>query len=137
MAELDFEKLFNAAAKRHGHKCPSLYYGVKGTIAALTLASKSNIAVKQAAVQGKSKCIRDGAGTVFASETQLTPVLLDEGCGICLADGAQSIQLTVKSQVREKVNSLNKQFATEEFQQQGLKYLQSLSEEDIFDVTEK
>ncbi len=132
MAELDLEKLFDKAAVRHGHKCPSLYYGVRGAVTALKLAVESNITVKQAVIQGTSKCIRDGAGTVFATQAQLTPVLLEDGCGISLGDGAQNIQLMLNSHVREKVNSLNKQLPMAEFQQQGLKYLQGLSDEDLF-----
>lgn len=131
--KLDFDVLFDKAAKKHGHKCPSLYYGVKGVITALNLADERNVTVKQATIQGKSKCIRDGATTVLAA-VSLNPVLAEDGCGISLGDGAQNLQLTVKPRVREKINSLNKQLPVEQFQQEGLKYLRALSDEELFEV---
>jgi hypothetical protein len=134
MTKLDFAALFDMAAERHGHKCPSLYYGVKSAVTALDLAQQHHITVKQAVINGTSKCIRDGASTVFESELQLTPSMVEDGCGVNIGDGEQNLQLKVKSPVREKINSLNKQLPLEEFQQQGLKYLQDLSKQDLFEV---
>jgi formylmethanofuran dehydrogenase subunit E len=134
MTKLTLTALLDKAEERHGHRCPSLYYGVKTAVAALDLANQRNITVKQAVVQGTSKCIRDGATTVLENEVQLTPLAAPAGCGISLGNGKQNIQLEVKPQVREKINSLNKQLPLEEFQREGLKYLQCLSDEDLFEV---
>jgi hypothetical protein len=136
MTKLDFEVLFDMAAKRHGHKCPSLYYGVSGATVALEMAGQKNIAIKQAIIQGTSKCIRDGAGSVLETEAQLTPTVSQQGCGLTLGDGKQYLQLKVKPEIREKINRLNKQLPLEEFQREGLKYLTALSKQDIFEVLE-
>ncbi len=101
---------------------------------ALGLAGQKDITVNKAVVYGTSKCIRDGAGTVLQETVQITPEIKPDGCGICVGDGKKCAKVTIKPKIREKLNALNKKFPVEEFQKQGLAYLKSLTQQEIFEL---
>lgn len=122
----NLETLFDKAAQTHGHKCPSLFYGIS-----LALAAKQSISgpLERIILEGSSKCIKDGVKTVLQDCNLHDKLLVISGSSACaLSIGGTGWQrrYSISEQIRRHINQLNQKLSTEEFQIQGVSYLRGL-----------
>ena len=127
----DLEKYLNLAMKVHGHKCPSLFYGVTlGQIIKREIKSGNKINV---ILLGKTKCIKDGVNAVLENSNITVKVVSDSSdCGACLKNEVGMYKMfSINPDVRGQINQWNKDLSTEDFQVRGVKYLFELKENEI------
>ena len=137
MAEIvteEFLNLFEQAGQLHGHKCPSLYYGVKGLTQLLELAAQKKIPLDHLVLEGKSKCIRDGAKVALNSRLDKKLELIGQGCAFTAGNRKNNIRLEVRREVRQMVNKLNETLPLDEYQRTGTEKLQSLTTNELFNI---
>ena len=126
-----FEDLFDKAAEIHGHKCPSLFYGITLGLLAKEMADSST---KEIVLEGSSKCIRDGVNTVLQDSPLCDKVSIitdSSGCGVTIKGNEVQQSFSIPQKVRQQINQWNEELPLEEFQIQGLNYLRSLTEDEL------
>ncbi|MFQ5645557.1 MAG: FmdE family protein [bacterium] len=138
MINQEFNIILEAASRRHGHLCPSLYFGVSCAYHALKDISGSGEEAARAVINGSSKCIRDGAGTALETlniEGESRPQGKPVGVIVHTSDNT-AYGVFVKEKIKAEINRLNASLSTEEFQEKGVSYLRSLSLEEFLDKQE-
>jgi len=131
MSDKEILDIFERAGQVHGHKCPSLYYGVKGIVLAVEIASRQHIPLERFLLEGKSKCIRDGAKVALASISDKKLEMTGCGCAVTIGNRQNNIRLEVRREVRQMIGKLNENLPLEEYQRQGVAKLQSLAVEEF------
>jgi formylmethanofuran dehydrogenase subunit E len=131
----EFHELFNQAGERHGHLCPSLYFGVRGALLIQKLAQQQGITSGSALLEASTKCLKDGVITVLG-EDRVAFSNTPGTCRLTWEEGEKKVRVNVREDIRAKMGALNEQLEpdTEKFQQQGLALLSQLSDEDLFQV---
>ncbi len=127
----DFEILFDKAAQLHGHKCPSLFYGVTLGLLANRVANSST---EHVILEGSSKCIRDGFNTVLQDVDlcgKVSIVTDSSACALTVGGADWQRRFCISDRVRQQVNQWNQELPVEEFQVQGLSYLKNLAENEL------
>ncbi|MBI5789615.1 MAG: hypothetical protein HZA78_12255 [Candidatus Schekmanbacteria bacterium] len=128
----NFEELFEKAAQVHGHKCPSLFYGVSFGLLACR---EHDGDTRQIILEGSSKCIRDGISSVLqesAIHAKIKIISNPPVCALTLADDRNIRRFILSPLVRQQINRWNKELPLEEFQRQGVEYLRTLKTEELF-----
>ncbi len=127
----DFEVLFEKAAQIHGHKCPSLFYGVTlGLLAKRAVVSP----VEHIILEGSSKCIRDGVKTVLqdcALCDKVAVVTDSPACALTIGGVGWQQRFSVSQKVRRQINQWNKELPLPEFQTRGVSWLRGLKENEL------
>ncbi len=134
MSDNEILDIFERAGQVHGHRCPSLYYGVKGIVQAVELANRQHVPLERFLLEGKSKCIRDGAKVALAGISDRKLELVGGGCAVTIGNRQNNIRLEVRREVRQMIGKLNESLPLEEYQRQGVLKLQSLAVEEFFNT---
>ncbi len=132
------EASFCEASVVHGHKCPSLFYGVKLSSEAKKLSEKKSIPIKNVVLEGSSKCIKDGVFTALKDLSPNIRVSMEAGkCSLTFGDEEKNIKISIPDSIRKKVNAINEKHGgnTEAFQVEGLEYIVPLKSEEMLDVS--
>lgn len=135
MNSKEFHELFNQAGERHGHLCPSLYFGVRGALLIKKLAQQKGITSGSVLLEATTRCLRDGVTTVFGEDRTTfsnTPGI----CRLTWEEGEKKIRVVVREDIRSKMSALKEELEpdTEKFQEKGLALLSQLSDENIFKI---
>ncbi len=127
----DFDALFDKAAQIHGHKCPSLFYGVRLGILAKWVAVSP---VERIILEGGSKCIGDGFKSVL-QDCELcdkVAVVTDSpACALTIGGAGWQRRFSISPKVRRQINQWNKELPLSEFQTRGVSWLRGLKEDEL------
>ena len=127
----NFNRYWEEAAQIHGHKCPSLFYGVSLGLKAKEAATESTESI---VLEGCSKCIRDGAKTVLQDSKlhdKLSIITDSSKCAITIKGNDSHRRFIIAPAVRQHINKLNKELPLEEFQNKGVEYLTNLADDEF------
>jgi formylmethanofuran dehydrogenase subunit E len=129
----EFQEIFERAGERHGHLCPSLFFGVRGALLFQKAAEYLGIKDGPVILEATSKCLKDGVMTVLGDDKvsfQKTP----GECRITSNSGGKTVRVSVKKDIRTKMNELNKNLEddTAKYQEEGLSILSRMSDDEIF-----
>jgi formylmethanofuran dehydrogenase subunit E len=135
MNSKEFSELFDQAGERHGHLCPSLYFGVRGALLIRKLAQRQGITSDSVLLEATTKCLKDGVITVLG-EDRVTFSNTPGTCRLTWEEGEKKIRVIVREDIRSKMSALKEELEpdTAKFQEQGLALLSQLSDEDLFQV---
>ncbi len=127
----NFSAYWEKAAQIHGHKCPSLFYGVSLGLLAKDAASETTGSV---VLEGSSKCIRDGVTTVLQDSPlhdKLSIITDSPECAITVSGGGKKQRFVIPRKIRRQVNQLNQELPLEEFQRKGITFLKGLADDEF------
>jgi len=133
------EENLSKAAKVHGHKCSSLFYGVRLAMKAMELSSKKELSIDNVVMEGSSKCIKDGVFTVLGSTSKNIRVSMEPGnCSISFGDDARNIKIAIPKEIRLNIDAMKEKYGekSEEFKMEGLHYLNAIEDGTLFSVEE-
>jgi len=133
------EENFSKAANKHGHKCSSLFYGVKLAMKAIELSKEKNISINNVVMEGSSKCIKDGVFSVLGNTSSNIRVSMEPGnCSLSFGDDAHNVKIAIPKEIRSNVDEMKEKYGekSEEFKKEGLHYLSAIEDSSLFSLGE-
>lgn len=130
----DFDFLWGKAAQLHGHKCPSLFYGVTLVLFARRVADNGEASLERIVLEGSSKCIRDGVSTGLKDadiKNSLQVITDSSACALTIGTPGSARRFVVIPQVRRQINKWHRELPLAEFQSRGVAYLKGLKDDEF------
>lgn len=118
----------------HGHKCPSLVFGVTISLVAMKIAEQLNISPLTFEIEGKTDCFKDGVYSVIG-DNNIKEMPLRGRTLINVSNGNTIICIEILESVKRHVNELKEKGGKETFLENGLNYLSSLAPQELYTLS--
>lgn len=131
-----YARLLGKAAALHGHECPSLVYGCRLGLMALGLLPEG-ASPEAVTVHHSSGCLKDGLSVVMADRginPESVSFVRSGPCSVEMDWAGGIARISVRESVRRKLDNLKRDLNLDAYRAAGVKYLDTLSDEDFADI---